>query len=193
MSHAPGERRAPIAVLAYLAALVAAVAGVLAGFGRRLWCQEGDLIPWSWETGAAHNSQHLLDPYSFTHFEHGLAFFALLWVVARRRPLWLRFAAALTLAGAWEVIENSSFIIDRYRAATVDVGYYGDSILNALADMGWCALGFLTASRLRWYWSLAIMAAFEIGLALTIRDNLLLNVVMLIHPFDAILAWQNQR
>ena len=193
MSQAPIQRRAPVAMLAYLAALVAVVAAVLASFGRHLWCQEGDLVPWSWETGTAHNSQHLLDPYSFTHVEHGLLFFALLWLVARRWPLRVRFAIALTLAGAWELVENSSFIIDRYRAGTVDAGYYGDSILNALADMGWCALGFFVASRLRWYWSLAIMAAFEIGLALTIRDNLILNIVMLIHPIDAVLAWQNQR
>jgi hypothetical protein len=193
MSQAPIHRRPPVALLAYLAALIAVVAVALASFGRHLWCQQGDLVPWSWETGTAHNSQHLLDPYSFTHFEHGLVFFALLWLVARRRSLWLRFALALTLAGAWEVLENSSFIIDRYRAATVDVGYYGDSVMNALADMGWCALGFLVASRLRWYWSLAIMAAFEIGLALTIRDNLLLNIVMLIHPIDGVLAWQNRR
>ena len=186
-------RRFPVLALVYLAALVAVTGGLLASFGRNLWCSVGDLTPWSWETASAHNSQHLLDPYSFTHFEHGILFFALLWLVARRSPLWLRFVVAMTIAGAWELLENSSFIIDRYRAQTVDAGYYGDSILNAIADMGWCALGFAVTSRLRWYWSLAIMLAFELGLALTIRDNLFLNILMLIHPIPGVLAWQTAR
>jgi hypothetical protein len=186
-------RRVPPLALAYVAALIGATGALLSWMGRNLWCSVGDLTPWSWETASAHNSQHLLDPYSFTHFEHGILFFALLWLVARRAPLWLRFAAALTIAAGWEVLENSSFIIERYRAQTVDVGYYGDSVLNSIADMAWCALGFAVTARLRWYGSLAIMVAFEVGLALTIRDNLLLNIVMLIYPFEGILAWQSAR
>ena len=177
----------------YLALLVALTAAVLAVFGRNLWCSAGDLWPWSWDTGGEHNSQHLLDPYSFTHFEHGLLFYAGLRLVAPRASLRVRFLAALTLAGGWELLENSDFIIDRYREQTVDAGYYGDSILNSLADMGWCALGFAVAARVKWWWSLAIMAVFEVALALTIRDNLLLNIIMLIHPFDGILAWQSAR
>jgi hypothetical protein len=189
-----GARRVnPLAVALYLAALIAVTGALLSLMGRNFWCSVGDLVPWSWETASAHNSQHLLDPYSFTHFEHGILFYALLWLVARRTPLWWRFAAALTIAGAWELLENSSFIIDRYREQTVDVGYYGDSVLNSIADMGWCALGFAVTARLRWYWSLAIMVAFELGLALTIRDNLFLNILMLIHPFEGILAWQSAR
>lgn len=182
-------RAAPI----YLVAVLAATAIALALFGRGWWCPVGDLTPWSWETVSAHNSQHLLDPYSFTHFEHGIAFFALLYLVARRKPLMVRFLAAITIAGAWELLENSSFIIERYRAQTIDAGYYGDSVLNSLADMGWCALGFWVTSKLRWWWSLAIMVTLEVGLALTIRDNLILNILMLIHPFEGILAWQSGR
>jgi hypothetical protein len=193
MNGRAGAGAFPRAAPIYLVAVVAATAALLALFGRGLWCPVGDLTPWSWETVSAHNSQHLLDPYSFTHFEHGIVFFALLFLVARRSSLAVRFLAAITIAGAWEVLENSSFIIERYRAQTVDAGYYGDSILNSLADMGWCALGFLVTSKVRWWWSLSIMAAFEIGLALTIRDNLLLNVLMLIHPFEGILAWQSAR
>jgi len=191
MEPVAGERRVPALALLYIAALIAATGVLLASFGRNVWCKVGDLTPWSWETSSAHNSQHLLDPYSFTHFEHGILFFALLWLVARRSPLWLRFVLALTIAAGWELLENSSFIIDRYRAQTVDVGYYGDSVLNAIADMGWCALGFAVTSRLRWYWSLAIMVAFEVGLALTIRDNLVLNILMLIHPTEAVRQWQS--
>lgn len=181
------------AAAAYLAGLLLVTVAVLARFGRHLWCSAGDLWPWSWETGTEHNSQHLLDPYSFTHVEHGILFFAGLWLVARRLPVGTRLLVALTLAAGWEVLENSDFIIDRYRAQTVDAGYYGDSILNSLADMGWCALGFTIASRVRWWWSLGLMVVLELALALTIRDNLVLNVVMLIHSFDAVRAWQDAR
>jgi hypothetical protein len=177
----------------YVAALAALTAGILALFGRHLWCSVGDLWPWSWETSSAHNSQHLVDPYSFTHFEHGVVFFALLRLVAPRASLRARFLAAITIAAGWELLENSDFIIDRYREQTVDAGYYGDSILNSLADMAWCALGFTVAARVRWWWSLALMAVIEGLLALTIRDNLVLNVLMLIHPFEGILAWQSAR
>ena len=180
-------------VVAYLAALAALTAAMLALFGRNPWCSVGDLAPWSWDTAGPHNSQHLLDPYSFTHFEHGVLFYALLSLIAPRTSLTRRFLAALTIAAGWELLENSSFIIDRYREQTVDAGYYGDSILNSLADMGWCALGFAVTARVRWWWSLALVLLFETALALTIRDNLALNIVMLIHPFDSILAWQSAR
>lgn len=177
----------------YLLALFATIAATLAAFGRNLWCKVGDLTPWSWETSSAHNSQHLLDPYSFTHFEHGIVFFALLYLVLRNKPLRWRLLAAITIAGAWELLENSSWIIDRYRENTVDAGYYGDSILNSIADMGWCALGFVFTSKVRWWIALPVMIVFEVALALTIRDNLLLNVLMLIHPFESILQWQTAR
>jgi hypothetical protein len=186
-------RRTPAPAVVYVVALIALTAAILAVFGRNLWCSVGDLVPWSWETDEAHSSQHLLDPYSFTHFEHGILFFALLRLVVPRASLRARFLAALTIAAGWEILENSSFIIDRYREQTIDAGYYGDSILNSLADMAWCALGFLVTSKVRWWWSLAIMMAFEVGLALTIRDNLFLNILMLIYPVDAILTWQSAR
>jgi hypothetical protein len=179
--------------VAYVAALLAATGAVLWSYGRNLWCSVGDLTPWSWETASAHNSQHLLDPYSFTHFEHGVLFYAGLALVARRLPVRTRLLIALTLAGGWELLENSTFIIDRYREQTLDVGYYGDSVLNSLADMGWCALGFWVTSRVRWHVAVAIVVVFEVALAVTIRDNLFLNILMLIHPFDAILAWQSAR
>lgn len=193
--HRPPPYRRPTTcwALVYLGALVAVTAAILALFGRNLWCKVGDLWPWSWDTASAHNSQHLLDPYSFTHFEHGIIFFVLLWLLAPRSSLLLRFLAAVTIEAGWEVLENSNFIIDRYREQTVDVGYYGDSILNSLADMGWCGLGFFVTSKLRWWWTLGIMLAFEVGLAIAIRDNLFLNILMLIHPFGGILAWQSAR
>ncbi|HKE14070.1 MAG TPA: DUF2585 family protein [Kofleriaceae bacterium] len=193
MHASPGSRMFTAPALLYLAAVVAGTAAILTLSGRHLWCPIGDLVPWSWNTESGHNSQHLLDPYSFTHVEHGIVFFAALSLLARRTSLRARLLAAVTIAGAWEVVENSSFIIERYRAQTIDAGYYGDSILNSLADMGWCALGFIVTSRVPWWASVGIMIAFEIGLAITIRDGLLLNVVMLIYPFDSVLAWQSGR
>lgn len=186
-------RRLPASALVYLAALAAATAGVLALFGRRLWCSVGDLAPWAWETPSPHSSQHLLDPYSFTHVEHGILFFAILALVAPRASLVTRFLIALTVEAGWEILENSDFIIERYRAQTIDVGYYGDSIANSLADMVWCALGFQVTARVRWWWSVALLVAFEVALALTIRDNLVLNVLMLIVSVDAIRDWQSAR
>ncbi len=185
----------------YLAGMIAALVGILVGMGRHFWCQVEDYLPWSWDTVGPHNSQHLLDPYSFTHIEHGFVFFALTWVIFRflssegntSGNLGLRFAIALTIAGAWEVLENSNWIIDKYRAQTVDAGYYGDSIFNSMADLGWCALGFWFASKFKWYWTLLLMILFEVTLAFTIRDNLLFNIIMLTFPIDALLDWQKQR
>lgn len=189
MSPVERARRAAI----YVALLLVGTATVLLAFGRSLWCSAGDLAPWSFETASVHNSQHILDPYSFTHFEHGILFFAGLWLLARRRPVGARMLATVTLEAAWEILENSSFIIDRYRAQTVDVGYYGDSVLNSMADIGWCALGFWFAARFRWWWSLGVMAVIETALAVAIRDNLLFNIITLIHPIDALVRWQRAR
>jgi len=179
--------------LAYLLALVAATVVTLAFFGRHAWCSLGDWSLWTFDAHSAHLSQHIIDPYSFTHIEHGVLFFAGLWLFARKKPLAWRLLAALTLAAGWEVLENSSWIIDKYREQTVDAGYYGDSIANALADMACAAFGFWFSSKFRWWWSVGLIVVFEVGLALTIRDNLLLNIIMLIYPLDLILEWQKAR
>lgn len=189
ISNGGSNRRAAL----WAIGIAALTTVVLAFMGRHFWCQEGDFAIATWDTASAHLSQHLLDPYSFTHVEHGLLFFALFALVLPRQPIGFRFVAAIALAGAWEVLENSSFIIDRYREQTIDAGYYGDSIANSLADMVCCAVGFVFAARVRWFWSVGLLLAFELGLALTIRDGLLLNIVMLVHSFDFILDWQARR
>ncbi|HVO31077.1 MAG TPA: DUF2585 family protein, partial [bacterium] len=173
------EWRAPLAV-ATLA--LAADATILRFFGRRWWCACGSPIPWSTEVNSRHNSQHLFDAYSPTHVLHGLAFYALAFLVARRAPLAWRFAAVAIAEAAWEMVENSSFVIERYRAATISLDYYGDSILNSLSDVGCCLFGFWLASRLPAWASLALFVAVELVLVLTIRDSLTLNVIMLVWP-----------
>lgn len=150
--------------------------------GRFGWW-EGDI--WSQE-----QSQRLTDPYSLTHIVHGLLFYWLLWLVARRSPPRARFVAAVVIEAVWEVLENSPVIIDRYRAVTISLGYVGDSVLNSTSDVVMMALGYLLAARAPLWASLLTVAALELGLALWVRDNLALNLIMLIHPVNAIRVWQ---
>jgi hypothetical protein len=135
-------------------------------------------------------SQRLADPYSFSHIGHGLLFYGVLWLLARKLPLRHRFFVALLLEASWELLENSPLIINRYRAGTIAQGYVGDSGMNSLSDIVMMSLGFLFASRVRPWMSVALLLTMEIGCALCIRDNLTLNIIMLVHPIAAIKAWQ---
>jgi uncharacterized membrane protein YiaA len=132
----------------------------------------------------------LFDWYSASHIVHGILFYAILWWLARRRPVEQRFLAALMIETIWEVLENTPMVIDRYRAATASLGYTGDSALNSLSDIGMMALGFLAARRLPLWATLALVAALELVPLAAIRDNLTLNVLMLLAPIEAIKVWQ---
>jgi hypothetical protein len=175
-----------------LAAFLAALAGVLTlhAMGRTTWCACGALVPWSFAVWSSHNSQHLVDPYTLTHVLHGIAFYALFRLLAGRVSREARFALAIAAESLWEVIENTDAVIRKYREATMSLDYYGDSVLNSAGDIAACALGLLLAARLRPRWSVLLFAAFELGLLLTVRDSLLLNVLMLLHPVPAVKAWQ---
>ena len=133
----------------------------------------------------------LADWYSFSHIVHGLLFYALLWLVARRMPVEWRFLAALSVEAAWELIENTPMVIDRYRTATAALGYSGDSMINSLSDIAMMALGFLAARKLPLWASVALLIALELVPLFVIRDNLFLNVWMLLAPSDAVRAWQS--
>ena len=163
---------------------------VLALLGRTPWCSCGGLSPWSWQVQSRHNSRHLIDPYTFTHVLHGLLFFAALRPLASRLSRSQRFLTATIVEAAREILENTPMIIDRYRATTISLDYYGDSIANSVADVIACLCGYAIASRLRWYYSVALFVIVEIGLLITIRDSLLLNIIMLAYPNDTILQWQ---
>ncbi|MFN0011649.1 MAG: DUF2585 family protein [Phycisphaerales bacterium] len=185
---------APAATLALIFA-VSAVALVL--MGRVWWCACGGLAPWAGNVWSSHCSQHLLDPYSLSHTSHGLVFFLVLTVLLRT-PLaaavratagWHVVFAAL-LAGAWEVLENTPFIIERYRSATMSLDYMGDSVVNALGDMACCVLAFVLARRIGPLATLLVFIASELVLLWWIRDNLTLNVIMLVWPVEAIRQWQ---
>ena len=158
--------------------------------GRVWWCEAGDAWPWSWTVNSRHNSQHLFDPYSFTHILHGILEFWLIGLVFRKLPVAWRFVLAIFIESSWEVVENTNYVINRYREATISLDYYGDSILNSLADIVCCGLGFAIASKLGRWRSLAVFVITELILLLWIRDSLLLNILMLIWPLDAVKQWQ---
>lgn len=171
-------------------ALAAALAVVLLAMGRIPWCAAGDLSPVSLDTWSPHNSQHLLDAYSFTHFQHGLVFFLALAAGGRSRWIGPRWLLALGLEGAWEILENTPLVIERYRTATVSLGYDGDSVANSLSDLACCALGYQVAARVPAWATGAVFVAIELALIATLRDSLLLNVLMLVWPLDAVARWQ---
>ncbi|MGI9455229.1 MAG: DUF2585 family protein [Aeoliella sp.] len=175
-----------IAVLITIAATIA----LLRWQGRPWWCACGQLRLWVGDAFSSHTSQHLADPYSFTHLQHGLVLFWLVsWAAKKWKWPWQRWLAVAIEAG-WELLENTKFIIDRYRETTAALGYTGDSILNSLGDILFCYVGLHVARKLGWRNTWLLFLAIEAVLLLTIRDSLLLNIVMLLAPIDAIKTWQ---
>ena len=158
--------------------------------GRVWWCDAGDYVPWSWVVNSRHNSQHVIDPYSFTHILHGILEFWLIGLVFRKIPLAWRFVIAIFIESSWEVLENTNYVINRYRETTISLDYFGDSIINSLADIVCCGLGFAIASKIGRWWSLAVFVLMEIVLIFWIRDSLLLNILMLVWPVDGVKQWQ---
>ena len=172
-------------------AIVVAAALALLAMGRAPICTCGAVDLWVGERDSARTSQMIADWYSLSHVVHGLIFYGALWVGARHWPVGWRFAAAVALEAAWEVIENTPLVIDRYREATAALGYSGDSVLNSLADIAMMALGFLAARQLPVWASFALVLALELVPLLVIRDNLALNVWMLLLPSESLRTWQS--
>ena len=158
--------------------------------GQEPWCKCGYIKLWHGETMNSESSQHLTDWYTPSHLLHGFLFFAALWLVARRLSFGWRLAIAMAVEAFWEVLENSPIIIERYRAVTISLDYYGDSVVNSFADMVAMALGFWLARKLPVWASVAIVVGFEVLTIAIIRDGLALNILMLLYPLDAVRIWQ---
>lgn len=167
-------------------------AAVLLAMGRGAISESGRIMLWVGEAGSSETSQQLFDWYSFSHVIHGIAFYALFRLASFGR--WSAgtcLIAAVALEAAWEVFENTPFTIDRYRTATIALNYYGDSVLNSVMDILCCVAGFFLAWRVPAWVSVCLVVIMEVGVAMVIRDNLTLNIIMFLWPIEAILKWQS--
>jgi hypothetical protein len=187
------NRRTSEAFATYLlvaAGIIALQAAVLLAMGQPPICACGYVKLWQGDVLSSENSQHISDWYIFSHVIHGFGFYFLLWLIAPRMPLGLRFVLALGIEAGWEVLENTPFIIDRYRQSALAQGYTGDSVINSVFDTLAAAFGFFLA-RLLPVWMIVVLAiATELFVGYMIRDNLMLNIIQLLFPSAAISAWQ---
>jgi hypothetical protein len=186
LANVKGLSRYAVAVVA----IVAAAAAVELAMGRVPRCRCGYIKLWHGVVNSSENSQHLTDWYTPSHVIHGIGFYLLLWLVARCLPVQVRFVVAVLLEAAWEVAENTPMIINRYRAATIALDYYGDSVVNSMSDIASMMLGFWIARTAPIVLAAVLVVVAEVAVGLIIRDNLTLNIIMLIHPVEAIKHWQ---
>ena len=177
--------------------VLALLAGaILLAMGRNPICECGTVKLWHGVVQSSENSQHLSDWYAPSHFTHGLIMYFFAWLLWKKwglfggKPIRWALPIAVAVEAAWEIMENTPMVIDRYRAVTVSFGYSGDSVVNSLGDIGWMIVGFLAASRIPAWASVALAVFLELLTLWTIRDNLTLNVVMLFWPVEAIRQWQ---
>jgi hypothetical protein len=154
--------------------------------------KSGFVTFWVGELNTPEGSQHISDWYTFSHIIHGFVFYWIIRLISRKKwPIWLCFVLALGIEVGWEILENSPLIINRYREATISLDYYGDSILNSICDVLFMALGFVLARKLPVWVTVTLIVLMEIGVGYFIRDNLILNIIMLVYPLEAIKTWQS--
>lgn len=190
-STARGENSSHLAFWLAVTVLVLGVQILSQYLMGRLWiCSCGYVKLFEAGVNTPGNSQHLFDWYTPSHIIHGFLFYLLGWIVLKKRSFGAKLTLAAVIEAAWEILENSPLVIERYRTATMAIGYQGDSILNSAMDMMSMIIGFLFAARAPIWLTVAIAIAFEVATAFIIRDNLTLNVVMLLWPVEAVKTWQ---
>lgn len=171
--------------------LVLATAFILLAMGRVPICTCNYVKIWHGQTMSSESSQHLTDWYTPSHLIHGVLFYGALWLVARRLQVGWRLVIATLVEAAWEIVENTDAIINRYREVTISLDYFGDSVINSVFDILAMLVGFWLAARLPVWASVAIVVAFEVLTIFVIRDGLALNIIMLLAPSEAIMQWQS--
>jgi hypothetical protein len=172
------------------AALFVAQIVILYLMGRIPICECGYIKLFEPGVNSPGNSQHLADWYTPSHIIHGFIFFWFAWLLFRQQSIGFKLAFAVLVEAAWEVLENTPIVIDHYRSATMAVGYTGDSILNSAMDTVWMVLGFYFALKMPIWVTVTVAIIFEVFTGWLIRDNLTLNVLMLVFPIEAIKTWQ---
>ena len=191
MGHSTSASRLTWRWLAVACVLVLIAGGVLLAMGQVPICKCGYVKLWHGVVFSSENSQHLSDWYTFSHIIHGFAFYGLLWLVGRRWPIGVRLVLAVLIESGWEIFENTDMVINRYREVTISLDYYGDSVINSMSDIVAMVLGFFAASRLPVWTTVLLTIVMELVVLYYIRDNLTLNILMLVYPLDSIKHWQS--
>ena len=172
--------------------IIVAAAVVLIAMGRIPFCKCGIIAFWSSDVSSNQQSQQFTDPYTFTHVLHGIGLYFLVWLLwGRKLTIGQRLILAVALESGWEILENTEFILNRYRAATISFDYWGDSVFNSVGDIIAMMIGFWLTAKIPWWGSLIAFIVIDCLLLFFIRDSLIINIIMLIHPVEAIKTWQS--